>query len=134
MEMLTYESEDEFGDTIRNIREAMNILADYVREISEEVKLIAQGDLTRNGDEITEFLGDFSELKDSLLYILKRFNSTLSDISNIAGQVSVNATEVENASKSLSCLLYTSRHSGQEPDPFCSSFWRRQVLLPCLVD
>ena len=102
-------SEDEFGDTIRNLREAMNILADYVREISEEVKLIAQGDLTRNGDEITAFLGDFSELKDSLLYILKRFNSTLSDISNIAGQVSVNATEVENASKSLSCLLYTSR-------------------------
>ena len=102
VEMLTYESEDEFGDTIRNIREAMNILADYVREISEEVKLIAQGDLTRNGEEITEFLGDFSELKDSLLYILKRFNSTLSDISNIAGQVSVNATEVENASKSLS--------------------------------
>ena len=80
----------------------MNILADYVREISEEVKLIAQGDLTRNGDEITEFLGDFSELKNSLLYILKRFNSTLSDISNIAEQVSVNATEVENASKSLS--------------------------------
>ena len=102
VEMLTYESEDEFGDTIRNLREAMNILADYVREISEEVKLIAQGDLTRNGDEITAFLGDFSELKDSLLYILKRFNSTLSDISNIAGQVSVNATEVENASKSLS--------------------------------
>lgn len=102
VEMLTYESEDEFGDTIRNLREAMNILADYVREISEEVKLIAQGDLTRNGDEITEFLGDFSELKNSLLYILKRFNSTLSDISNIAEQVSVNATEVENASKSLS--------------------------------
>lgn len=102
VEMLTYESEDEFGDTIRNLKEAMNILADYVREISGEVKLIAQGDLTRNGDEITEFLGDFSELKDSLLYILKRFNSTLSDISNIAEQVSVNATEVENASKSLS--------------------------------
>ena len=102
VEMLTYESEDEFGDTIRNLREAMNILADYIREISGEVKLIAQGDLTRNGNDITEFLGDFSELKDSLLYILKRFNSTLSDISNIAEQVSVNAAEVENASKSLS--------------------------------
>ncbi len=102
VEMLTYESDDEFGDTIGNLKEAMNILADYVREISGEVKSIAQGDLTRNGDDITNFLGDFSELKDSLLYILKHFNSTLSDISNIAEQVSVNATEVENASKSLS--------------------------------
>ena len=101
VEMLTYESEDEFGDTIRNLKEAMGILADYVREISVEVKAIAQGDLTRNGDDITDFLGDFSELKTSLLYILRRFNSTLSEISNLAEQVSSNSSEVENASKSL---------------------------------
>ncbi|MEE0290189.1 MAG: MCP four helix bundle domain-containing protein, partial [Lachnospiraceae bacterium] len=68
VEMLTYESEDELGDTIRNLKEAMGILADYVSEISVEVKAIAQGDLTRNGDDITDFLGDFSELKTSLLY------------------------------------------------------------------
>lgn len=102
IEMLTYESDDEFGDTIRMLKEAMNILSDYVREISQEVKLIAQGDLTRNGDDITPFLGDFSELKESLLYILKRFNSTLSEISGIAEQVTHNAKEVESASKSLS--------------------------------
>lgn len=101
VEMLTYESEDEFGDTIRNLKEAMGILADYVSEISVEVKAIAQGDLTRNGDDITDFLGDFSELKTSLLYILKRFNSTLTEISNLAEQVSSNSSEVENASKSL---------------------------------
>ena len=101
VEMLTYESEDEFGDTIKNLKEAMGILADYVREISVEVKAIAQGDLTRNGDDITDFLGDFSELKTSLLYILKRFNSTLTEISNLAEQVSSNSSEVENASKSL---------------------------------
>ena len=101
VEMLTYESEDEFGDTIRNLKEAMGILADYVSEISVEVKAIAQGDLTRNGDDITDFLGDFSELKTSLLYILKRFNSTLTEISNLAEQVSSNSSEVENASRSL---------------------------------
>ena len=101
VEMLTYESEDELGDTIRNLKEAMGILADYVSEISVEVKAIAQGDLTRNGDDITDFLGDFSELKVSLLYILKRFNSTLTEISNLAEQVSSNASEVENASRSL---------------------------------
>ena len=101
VEMLTYESEDELGDTIKNLKEAMGILADYVSEISAEVKAIAQGDLTRNGDDITDFLGDFSELKVSLLYILKRFNSTLTEISNLAEQVSSNASEVENASKSL---------------------------------
>ena len=101
VEMLTYESEDELGDTIKNLKEAMGILADYVSEISVEVKAIAQGNLTRNGDDITDFLGDFSELKASLVYILKRFNSTLTEISNLAEQVSSNSSEVENASKSL---------------------------------
>ena len=101
VEMLTYESEDELGDTIRNLKEAIGILADYVSEISVEVKAIAQGDLTKNGDDITDFLGDFSELKTSLLYILKRFNSTLTEISDLAEQVSSNSSEVENASKSL---------------------------------
>ena len=101
VEMLTYESEDELGDTIRNLKEAMGILADYVSEISVEVKAIAQGDLTRNGNDITDFLGDFSELKVSLVYILKRFNSTLTEISNLAEQVSSNSSEVEKASKSL---------------------------------
>ena len=101
VEMLTYESEDELGDTVRNLKEAMGILADYVSEISVEVKAIAQGDLTRNGDDITDFLGDFSELKASLLYILKRFNSTLTEISNLAEEVSSNSSEVEKASKSL---------------------------------
>ena len=101
VEMLTYESDDELGDTIKNLKEAMGILADYVSEISMEVKAIAQGDLTRNGNDITDFLGDFSELKVSLVYILKRFNSTLTEISNLAEQVSSNASEVENASRSL---------------------------------
>ena len=101
VEMLTYESEDELGDTIRNLKEAIGILAGYVSEISVEVKAIAQGDLTKNGDDITDFLGDFSELKESLLYILKRFNSTLTEISDLAEQVSSNASQVENASKSL---------------------------------
>ena len=101
VEMLTYESEDELGDTIRNLKEAIGILAGYVSEISVEVKAIAQGDLTRNGDDITDFLGDFSELKESLQDILKRFNSTLTEISDLAEQVSSNASQVENASKSL---------------------------------
>ena len=79
VDMLTYESDDEFGDTITKLKEAMGILSAYVSEISQEVKFIAQGDLTRNGDDITP----------------------LSEISNIAEQVTHNAKEVESASKSL---------------------------------
>jgi len=38
--MLTYESDDEFGETITKLKEAMNILSDYVSEISREVKFM----------------------------------------------------------------------------------------------
>ena len=96
VEMLTYESEDELGDTIRNLKEAMGILADYVSEISVEVKAIAQGNLTRNGDDITDFLGDFSELKVSLLYILKRFNSTLTEIGKLAADSAKSAVNTRD--------------------------------------
>ena len=99
--MLTYESEDELGVAIRKLREAMNILSAYITEISGEVKNIAIGDLTKDENEITDFLGDFAELKESLTYILKRFNSTLTEIQYTAEQVESDAKEVESASQSL---------------------------------
>lgn len=100
-DMLTYESEDELGVAIRKLREAMNILSAYISEISGEVKSIAIGDLTKDANEITDFLGDFVELKESLTYILKRFNSTLTEIQYTSEQVESDAKEVESASQSL---------------------------------
>ena len=45
VDMLTYESDDEFGETITKLKEAMNMhFRINVSEISREVKFIAQGD------------------------------------------------------------------------------------------
>lgn len=102
IDLLTYESEDELGTVTEKLRETLINLTAYVQEISAELSKIAKGDLTRNGDEITNFLGEFSSIKESLLYILKRFNSTLTEIQNASEYVATDAEEIEKASRSLS--------------------------------
>lgn len=100
-DQLSYESEDELGIVEEKLRETMETLTAYVGEISEELRRIAGGDLTRNGEDITDFLGEFSDIKTSLLYILKRFNSTLSEIQQTSAQVASGAEEISKASQAL---------------------------------
>lgn len=76
-ELITYESEDEFGDMARTLKGTMKNLDAYVEEISTALREIASGDLTKDSDEITDFLGDFVSIKESFVYILKHFNTTL---------------------------------------------------------
>lgn len=100
--MITYESGDELGILAECMRGTMDNLDEYVKEISETLVRIAGGDLTQSGDTITDFLGDFASIKESLVYILKRFNATLTSISAAAEQVNNSSTEIASASQSLS--------------------------------
>lgn len=100
--LISYESEDELGVLAECMRGTMTNLSGYVQEISDTLMRIAKGDLTQNGDTITDFLGDFSSIKESLVYILKRFNAALVHINETANQVNVSSTELEAAAQSLS--------------------------------
>lgn len=101
-ELITYKSKDELGIVGESLRGAMKNLGDYIEEISSALKEIAKGNLTKDSSEITDFLGDFASIKESFVYILKRFNSTLSDIQTAANQVDSSSTELAGASQSLS--------------------------------
>lgn len=100
--LITYESKDELGIVGTSLKEAMEVLSDYIEEISATLREIAKGDLTKNSAEITDFRGDFESIKESFVYILKRFNSTLSDIQNAANQVDSSSSEIAKASLELS--------------------------------
>lgn len=100
--LITYESKDEIGVVAASLKGAMANLDSYIEEISGVLREIAKGDLTRKNDEITDFAGDFSNIKESLVYILKRFNSTLAEIQATSDQVDVSSTEIAGASQSLS--------------------------------
>lgn len=100
-DLITYESEDELGIVADSLSGAMRTLQSYIQEISAELKGIASGDLTRNGAEITEFRGDFADIKESIVFILKRFNSTLTEIQQTSDQVANGSKEIEGASQTL---------------------------------
>lgn len=100
-DLLTHDSDDELGVVIKKLKETLINLTSYVGEISRELSKIAKGDLTRDGNEITDFLGEFSTIKESLLFILKRFNSTLTEIQRSSESVAYDSNEIAKASQSL---------------------------------
>lgn len=100
-ELITYESEDEFGDMARTLKGTMKNLDAYVEEISTVLREIASGDLTKDSDEITDFLGDFVSIKESFVYILKHFNTTLTNIAKTSEQVDIGAEDLSKAAGDL---------------------------------
>ena len=99
--VLTYEAEDEIADLVKNTRESMEVIDGYIEEISEILTEMAHGDLTKNGNEVTDFLGEFASIKESLVFILKRFNSTLTEIGNTSAGVASGSNEIANAAGAL---------------------------------
>lgn len=100
--LLIYESEDELGALSEAMRGTMNNLDAYVKEISENLTQIAKGDLTKNFNEITDFLGDFASIKESFVLILREFNITLTQIQENSRQVDTGSDEIANAATDLS--------------------------------
>lgn len=100
--MLVTESDDEMGALSEAMRGTMNNLDAYVKEISEILTQIARGDLTKDFNEITDFLGDFASIKESFVYILKEFNVTLTQIQDASRQVDSGSEEIAHAATDLS--------------------------------
>ena len=98
---ITYESEDEIGQLADALRGTTKNLSDYVNEISAILQCMAIGDLTEDSDEITDFLGDFASIKESFVHILKRFNSTLTNIQTSADEVEEGANGISQSSQAL---------------------------------
>ena len=100
-ERITYESENEIGQLADALRGTTKNLSDYVNEISAILQRMATGDLTEDSDEITDFLGDFARIKESFVHILKRFNSTLTNIQTSADEVEEGANVISQSSQAL---------------------------------
>ena len=96
-----YESEDELGVLADSLRLTIATLESYVKEISDTLVQIAKGDLTKDFKEITDFLGDFSTIKESFVFILKEFNETLNNIQADSMQVDTGSNEIASAATEL---------------------------------
>lgn len=91
---------NEIGELADSIKETLSNLQTYIRDISENMELMANGDMT---NEITqEYVGDFSSIKESINKISSALNDTLSSINIAAEQVNSGADQVATAAQSLS--------------------------------
>ncbi len=98
---ITWESEDELGHLAVTMRESIDILDGYVKNIVENFEKVASGDLTRNFREIPDYLGDFKSIKESFVVILKEYNNTLANIRDTATQVDKGSDEIAGAANEL---------------------------------
>jgi len=100
-EEIKHRSEDELGVLADSMRGTMTTLEEYINEISAILAQMAQGDLTRDFNTITDFLGDFASIKESLVFILKEFNKTLGNINMVSEQVDRGSDEIATAANEL---------------------------------
>lgn len=98
---IRYESEDELGTLAKSLKEAINFLDEYVKNICENFATVAQGDLTRDVNDIPDYLGDFVSLKENFGIILKEYNSTLNQIKDVSNQVDSGSEDVASAANDL---------------------------------
>ena len=99
---ITYESKDEAGVLAASMRETLTFLSDYVNEIGQTLRTIADGDLTMASDDITDFRGDFAVIKESAAYILENLNNALGNIHVASEQVNSGADQVAAGAQGLS--------------------------------
>ena len=98
---ITYESEDELGVLAKTMKESIDILNGYVKDICYNFEKVASGDLSQDFNKIIDYLGDFSGIKVSFVKILKEFNDTLRKIKETSVQVDNGSDEVAGASNDL---------------------------------
>ncbi len=96
---ITYVSKDEIGSLADSLKSATATLKLYVQDISTNLGLIAQGDIT--ADITQQYIGDFIPIKEALLKISGSLNETLSLINTSSEQVNGGANQVSDGAQAL---------------------------------
>lgn len=96
---ITYVSKDEIGSLADSLKAATTTLKQYIRDISSNLSLMSEGDLTA---KITQnYSGDFMPIKDAFHKIGFGLSDTLSTIGQSAEQVSSGAGQVSAGAQAL---------------------------------
>lgn len=102
-QIITYSSRDELGTLATNFNKTVGRLRNYVsyiREISDVLKQIADGNLVF---ELTlDYEGEFARVKQALEEISVALNDTLGQINQAADQVSSGSDQVSSGAQALS--------------------------------
>lgn len=97
---IEYSSKNELGLLASTIQHTVDTINVYIKNISETMQLLAQGDLNASVD--IDYIGDFASIKSSMCNIIESLNTTMSQINMSSEQVSSGSEQVSNGAQALS--------------------------------
>lgn len=96
---VSYESKDEMGKMAQSIRKTNALLSSYIKDISEKLELMAQGDMRIKME--MDYIGDFAAIKKAIEHTVFSLNHTLQTINTAAEQVSIGSSQVSSGAQAL---------------------------------
>jgi methyl-accepting chemotaxis protein len=96
---ISYDSRDEIGSMASSIRKTNNIIGSYIRDITEKLTQMSQGDMRINVD--LDYIGDFEAIKNAMQNMASELNHTLLTINTAAEQVSTGSSQVASGAQAL---------------------------------
>lgn len=94
-------SKDEIGRLSTAFNETNTVLEGYISEISYILNHISEGDLDIHLDK--EYIGDFIQIKESMIKIIISLNNTILEITTASHEVLVGSDQISQGSQLLSC-------------------------------
>lgn len=98
-ERITYESSDEFSGIVQNTRKAMVELKKYIGNISDTLQQMSERNM--DIDIQQEYVGDFVQIRESLLDIIGSMNQTLSEMKSSFAQVRDGAGSLADTAQAM---------------------------------
>ena len=96
---IEYQMQDEFVNMMGNTNFAMQELKRYVDDISMNLKQISEKDIDLK--EVQNYIGDFVEIKDSMIEIISSLNTTLKEMKESFGEVCDGADMLAQSAQSM---------------------------------
>lgn len=98
--LVTYHSKDEVGQLADAMRITTATLDSYITDIARGMHCLSEGNLNVHPE--VEFLGDFIQLRDSIIATISSFDETLGQINLSSEQVASGSEQVSTGAQALS--------------------------------
>lgn len=96
---VTYRSTDEFGRLADSMRTSQKILSVYISDIRESMKQLSNGIFDVEPSQ--KFVGDFSEIEDSIRGFIETMSDFLRNVHECASQVQAGTEQVDGGAQNL---------------------------------
>lgn len=96
---IKYKARDEIGSLAESMRRTVNIMNNYISNISDNLKKLSQKDLSEAIE--MEYVGDFVNIKEAMVDITDNYNRMIKKIRGAAERVATGAQQIATAAQAL---------------------------------